>query len=315
MSKKVMVWGSYVADLTGKAPHLPRAGETVFGNWFKTGPGGKGSNQAVAAHRAGADVMLVTKLGKDTFGDHALDFYHENNISTDLILLDEDYDTGIALICVDENTGQNQILVVPGACTNFTAKDIETLRPKIVASDILLVQLEINLDALERVVKIGKQAGGMIVLNPAPARKISEELLSMVDIITPNEVEAEVLTGVSVFDEKSAQKAAEILHANQVKTVVITMGKSGVFVSDGKKSKMVEARIVEAMDTTGAGDAFNGGFVTALAEGKDVFEAADFGNALASLSVQKFGTAPSMPFRQEIDNLFVPEMGNNQREV
>ncbi len=301
--KKIVMFGSYVADLTGVAEHLPKAGETVFGETFKIGPGGKGSNQTVAAHRAGADIKIITKLGHDVFGDLALSFYKEDGISADNILMDDSMGTGIALICVDEGTGQNQILVVPAACTNFTDADIEKIRPVIEEADILLVQFEVNMDALEKVIDIAKAAGVMVVLNPAPARKVPVELLRKTDIVTPNEVEAETLTGVPVPDEAGARKAADVFHSWGIAGVVITMGKNGVFASDGKNSKMVPAYTVNAIDTTGAGDAFTGGFVTALAEGKDIFEASVFGNALASLSVQKFGTAPSMPTRAEIDEL------------
>lgn len=301
--KKIVMFGSYVADLTGVAEHLPMAGETVFGEKFKIGPGGKGSNQGVAAHRAGADVKIITKLGHDVFGELALNFYKENGISTEYILMDEEMGTGIALICVDQKTKQNQILVVPAACTNFTPENMEKIRPYIVEADILLVQFEVNMDALEQAITMAKDAGVTVVLNPAPARKVPRELLAKVDYITPNEVEAETLTGVAVKDEAGAQRAAEVFHSWGISGVVITMGKNGVYASDGTTAKMVPAYQVECVDTTGAGDAFNGGFVTALSEGKNLFEASVFGNALASLAVQKFGTAPSMPQRKDIDRV------------
>ena len=303
MKKKIVMFGSYVADLTGTAEHLPRAGETVFGELFKIGPGGKGSNQAVAAHRAGADIILATKLGKDVFGDLARDFYTQEDIAADYVLTDDEKGTGIALICVDQVSKQNQILVVPGACTNFTDADIETLRPAIEAADILLVQFEVTMDALERVMDIARTAGVMVVLNPAPARKVSREFICKADIVTPNEVEAAALTGVSVGDAADAEKAAAVFHEWGIPQVVITMGRRGVVASTPDESRMVRARAVEAVDTTGAGDAFNGGFVPALSEGKDLFEAVEFGNALASLAVQKFGTAPSMPMRSEIEKI------------
>lgn len=301
--KKIVMFGSYVTDLTGTAKRLPKAGETIFGEMFKMGPGGKGSNQAVAAHRAGADITMVTKLGKDVFGDYARKFYRDENIDLRYVLEDEEESTGIALINVDQNSGQNQILVVPGACTHFTEKDIETIRPAIEAADILLVQFEVNMDALEQVVDIAKQKGVTIVLNPAPAREITKELLCKATYITPNEFEAGILSGVTVEDESDAKKAADIFHRNGVENVLITMGERGVFVSAEGTQKMVPARLVKAVDTTGAGDAFNGGFVAALAENKGVFAAVEFGNALASLAVQKFGTAPAMPFRSEIDEI------------
>ncbi len=299
--KKIVMFGSYVCDLTGTADGLPTAGATIFGEFFKTGPGGKGSNQAVAAHRADADITVVTKIGKDLFGQQVIDFYNSEGIATDYVFTDDEKGTGIALICVDEKTKQNQILVVPGACTNFTDADIAKIEPLVKAADILLVQFEVNMDALERVMKIAKDAGVMIVLNPAPARKVSREFLALADVITPNEVEAETFVGFKVENEQDAKRAADVFHEWGIGQVIITMGKSGVFASTGTEQRMIAARIVEAVDTTGAGDAFNGGFVTALAEGKTIFEASEFGNALASLSVQRFGTAPSMPARSEID--------------
>lgn len=303
MKKKIVMFGSYVADLTGTAEHLPCAGETVFGERFKIGPGGKGSNQAVAAHRAGADIVLATKLGKDVFGDLARDFYAQERIAAEYVLMDDEKGTGIALICVDQVSKQNQILVVPGACMNFTDTDIETLRPAIEAADILLVQFEVNMDALEKVMDIARAAGVTTVLNPAPARKVSRELICKADVVTPNEVEAGALTGIPVENALDAKRAADVFHSWGIPKVVITLGKQGVFASAADEHRMVPARIVEAVDTTGAGDAFNGGFVTALSEGKDLFEAVEFGNALASLAVQKFGTAPSMPMRSEIERI------------
>ncbi len=302
--KKIVMFGSYVADLTGRAEHLPKAAETVFGEEFQIGPGGKGSNQAVAAHRAGADITIITKIGKDVFGQLATDFYGKENISTDYVLVDEEKGTGVALICVDAQTGQNQILVIPGACTNFTQADIEIIHSALKDADILLAQFEVNMDALEQVIGIAKEEGVSIVLNPAPAREISREVLKMVDIITPNEVEAQALTGVPVPDEAGAKQAADVFHSWGIEAVIITMGKNGVFVSGPQGTRMVPARVVEAVDTTGAGDAFNGGFVTGIAEGMDLFTAVEFGNVVASLSVQKFGTAPSMPMRKEIDQIF-----------
>ncbi|MEA5003000.1 MAG: ribokinase [Christensenella sp.] len=305
--KKIVMFGSYVADLTGRAPHLPKAAETVFGDEFKMGPGGKGSNQAVAAFRAGADITVVTKIGKDVFGELFLDFYNNEGMATDHVLQDEEKGTGIALICVDEGTGQNQILVVPGACTNFTDADLEEMRSLLREADILLMQFEVNLDALEKVMRMAKEENVTVVLNPAPARDIGKDILAMCDIITPNEVEAEALSGVAVTGEKSARQACGVFHAMGIPHVIITMGKLGVFVSTPDGDRMVPARIVDAVDTTGAGDAFNGGFVAGIAEGMDMFGATEFGNVVASLSVQKFGTAPSMPHRAEIDKVFCRE--------
>jgi ribokinase len=298
---KIAVIGSFVVDLTSRAGRLPVAGETVKGTVFKLGPGGKGSNQAVAAHRAGADMILATKVGNDVFGRVALDFYENENMDTSYVFIDQEKETGTALIMVDEVSGQNQILVVSGACDHITDEEIDKLKKVIEESEFILLQLEINMDAIEKVIEIAHQMGKTVILNTAPAHELSDELLSKVDIITPNETEAEVLTGVKIQSEADAEKAAVVLMQRGVKNVVITLGKSGVFVMTADKKKMIAPLKVKVVDTTGAGDAFNGGFVTALAEGMDIFEAAWFGNVVGSLSVTKLGTAPAMPYRDEID--------------
>ena len=304
MKKKVVVFGSFVVDLTGRTPRLPVPGETVMGTSFAMGPGGKGSNQAVAAHRAGADMTLVTKVGKDVFGTVATDFYKEEGMDTSYIFEDESKETGCALISVDENTAQNEIVVISGACGNITPEDVEKSRSLIESAGILLLQLEINLDALYKVIDIAHEAGVTIVLNPAPAAELPDEVLRKINIVTPNETEAQVLTGVKIENEADAKKAAKVFMDKGVKEVVITLGSLGAFAMDQEKSELVERLNVDAIDTTGAGDAFNGGFVMALAEGKDLFTALRYGNVTGALSVTKLGTAPSMPSREEINALY-----------
>lgn len=304
MKKKVVVFGSFVVDLTGRTPRLPVPGETVMGTSFAMGPGGKGSNQAVAAHRAGADMTLVTKVGKDVFGTVATDFYKEEGMDTSYIFEDESKETGCALISVDENTAQNEIVVISGACGNITPEDVEKSRSLIESAGFLLLQLEINLDALYKVIDIAHEAGVTIVLNPAPAAELPDEVLRKIDIVTPNETEAQVLTGVKIENEADAKKAAKVFMDKGVKEVVITLGSLGAFAMDQEKSELVERLNVDAIDTTGAGDAFNGGFVMALAEGKDLFTALRYGNVTGALSVTKLGTAPSMPSREEINALY-----------
>jgi ribokinase len=299
--EKIVVFGSFVVDLTSWAGHLPVAGETVKGSTFKLGPGGKGSNQAVAASRAGGDVTLVTKVGDDVFGRVALDFYKNEGMNTDYVFIDKQTGTGSALIMVDEHSGQNQILVVSGACDKITPEEVDSTEQLIDEATIVLLQLEINMDAIERVINMAHAKGKTIVLNTAPAQKLPDSLLKKVDIVTPNEIEAGMLTDMAVENEQDAKKAAQILLDKGVRSVVITLGKNGVFVMTPDRAELVPARKVKAVDTTGAGDAFNGGFVTALAEGKDIFEAARFGNIVGALSVTKIGTAPAMPYRNEID--------------
>lgn len=304
MKKKVVVFGSFVVDLTGRTPHLPVPGETVMGSTFVMGPGGKGSNQAVAAHRAGADITLVTKVGKDVFGKVATDFYKKEGMDTSFVFEDDAKETGCALILVDEKSAQNEILVISGASGNITAEDVEKSRELIESADILLLQLEINFDALFKVIEIAHAANVTIVLNTAPAASLPDEILKKVDIVTPNETEAQILTGVKIESEQDAIKAAKAFMEKGVKQVVITLGSMGAFAMNEEKCELVERLNVNAIDTTGAGDAFNGGFVMALADGKDLFTALRYGNVTGALSVTKLGTAPSMPSREEIDALY-----------
>ena len=309
MGKPIVVFGSFVVDLTSRSKGLPVPGQTILGSSFKLGPGGKGSNQAVAAHRAGADVTLVTKVGKDVFSSVALDFYRGEGMKTEYILQDPEGETGAAVIMVDEVSAQNEIVVVPGACGRITDADVEKCRSLIEGASILLLQHEINFDAQRKVIDIAHKAGVRIVLNPAPAVEVPEEVLKKIDAVTPNETEAQVLTGVEVKTQADAEKAAELFLEKGVKNVVITMGALGAFATDGKRSEMLPRLQVNAIDTTGAGDAFNGGFVMALSEGKDLFEALRYGNVTGALSVTKLGTAPSMPTRAEIDALMKESYG------
>lgn len=301
MSNKITVFGSFVVDLMARTPHLPVPGETVKGSMFKMGPGGKGFNQGVAAHKAGAQVSMITKLGKDTFGDVALAAMKELNMDASKVFIAEETETGIALITVDEATSQNEIVVVLGACNTISDKEVETITDIVKESGYLLTQLETNLSAIEKVIEIAYTNGVKVILNTAPVQPISDDILEKVYLITPNEVEAEILTGICIESENNARKAAEWFFAKGVKNVLITLGGRGVFIADHEKQGIIPAYKVNAIDTTGAGDAFNGGLVAALAEGKDLWEAAKFANALAAVAVQRLGTTPAMPTRAEID--------------
>ncbi|MDO4438907.1 MAG: ribokinase [Eubacteriales bacterium] len=301
MGSKVIVFGSFVVDLMGRTPHLPAAGETVKGSMFKMGPGGKGFNQGVAAHKAGADVTMITKLGKDTFGDIAVNTMKDLGMDTSKLLFSEETETGCALIMVDENTSQNEIVVISGACGTITEEETSRTAGLMDSAEYLLTQLETNMSSIEQVINLAYNKGVKVILNTAPVQPVTDELLSKVWLVTPNEVEAEILTGVKVDSEEQADKAALWFFERGVKNVLITLGGRGVYINaDGKKG-IVPAYKVKAIDTTGAGDAFNGGLLAALSEGKDLWESAVFANALAALSVQKLGTTMSMPYREEID--------------
>lgn len=298
---RVVVMGSFVVDLMGRTPHLPQPGETVKGNVFKIGPGGKGANQAVAAHRAGADIKLITKIGNDEFGELAKNNFIKEGMDVSNIYIDDNRETGAALIMVDEVSSENKIVVIPGACENITDCDIETSSKLIKGCDFFLTQLETNIDSIEKSIKLAAEHGAKVIFNPAPIQPISKEILKYVDIITPNEVEASILTGIKIESENDAKIVAKKLQEMGVKNIVITLGSKGCYVKTENEEKFIPSFKVEAVDTTGAGDAFNGGFVTALSEGKNIFESAIFGNAVAALSVTKLGTAPAMPNRDQVN--------------
>lgn len=304
---KIVVFGSFIVDLMARAPHLPIPGETVKSSMFQIGPGGKGFNQGIAAHKSGGNVTMITKIGNDTFGDMALDLLKQQNMSADYVFTTDTAPTGTALIMVDENTSQNMIMVTSGACDTFNDADIEKIEPVIVSSQYLLTQLETNIDAVEKIIDIAYKNGTKVILNPAPVQKIKDEVLKKVDIITPNEVEAEILTGVKIKTTDDAIEAAEYFLSKGVKEVIITLGKKGVIAIASDRWQLFENFDVKVLDTTGAGDAFNGGFVTALADGCNIFEACMFGNVTSNLAVTKIGTALAMPTREEIDD-FIKEI-------
>lgn len=300
MGKKSLVFGSFVVDLMARSPHLPVPGETIKGSGFQMGPGGKGFNQAVAAHKAGADVTLAIKLGKDAFAEIAENTMNELGMGMDYVFRSGHHVTGCALIMVGEDTGQNEIVVVPGASQSFSWQEVELLKRVMDECDYLLMQLETNIDAMVKVAEYASERGIKVILNPAPADEIPEYLWKIVDIIIPNEVEAAYYTGISVQSEEDAEKAANWFHEKGVKQVVITLAERGAYLSDADCRSFVPAFDVRVVDTTGAGDAFCGGLLAALSEGKVLSEAVYFANATAALAVQKVGTAVSMPERDEL---------------
>ncbi len=301
---KIVVVGSYVVDLTARTPHMPKPGETVLGGPFKMGPGGKGGNQAVAAARMGAQVTMVTKVGKDLFGDDAIQNFKNEGIDSQFINQVEDESTGAALIAVDD-TGENMIVVSLGACGTITEEEVQKAEVAFEEADIILVQLETSMAAITTTINLAHKLSKPVILNPAPYQKVSDELLAKVNYITPNETEAGLLTGVEVTNEDSARKAAEILLGKGIDTVIITLGKQGCYlVQKGENTgKIIPGYQVQAIDTTGAGDAFNGGFAHFLAEGNSVEAACQMANAVAALSVTKPGTAPAMPYAEDVEEL------------
>ena len=303
-NKGVCVMGSFVADLAFRTPKLPAWGQTILGSAFKLGPGGKGSNQAVAAARLGVPVTFISKLGRDAFGELARKTYAAEGIDARFVFETLDEPTGGAAIIIDEVSGENAIVVVPGACYNISSEEIARARDAIKGAAIFMTQLELRLPAVEEGLALARSLGVPTILNPAPAQLLPESIYALCDYVTPNETEAAGLAGEPVTNVKEAESAAEVLLSRGAGAVVVTLGAQGALVKTPKITKLVPA--IDAgpvVETTGAGDAFNGGFAVALAEGRDIVEAARFGCAVAGISVTRHGTAPSMPSRAEVDKL------------
>ena len=297
---KVIVIGSSNTDMVVRSERLPRPGETVLGGGFVMAGGGKGANQAVAVARMGHKVIFAAALGRDIFGDDAVRQYGRYGIDTSYIVR-KDTPSGVALIMVD-SAAQNSISVALGANSELSVGDVMPALEQIEAGDIVLLQLEIPMDTVAATVAVAAAKGARVVLNPAPAAMVSEEVLSKLYLITPNQTEAEILTGIAVNDEASARLAAEALRRSGVSKVVITMGSQGALLDDGGHFEMIEARKVAAVDTTAAGDVYNGALGAALAEGLSLVEALRFATKASAISVTRMGAQPSIPSREEVDN-------------
>ncbi|SKA59861.1 ribokinase [Enterovibrio nigricans] len=297
---KLVVLGSVNADHVLQVPSFPRPGETLHGRNYQVIPGGKGANQAVAAARLNADIGFIACVGDDAFGINIRESFKCDGINIGGVKMQADCPTGIAMIQVSDG-GENSICISAEANAKLSAEAIEPELARIRYADFLLMQLETPMDGIEYAAKEAKAHNTTVILNPAPARELSEALLACVDIITPNETEAEVLTGVKVDDEVSASKAAAKLHAKGIKTVMITLGAKGVYVSEQNTGLIVPGFRVEATDTTAAGDTFNGAFVTGLMEAMPLESAIKFAHAAAAISVTRFGAQTSIPTREEVE--------------
>ena len=303
MTLDIVILGVFVADTAYRAQRQPRLGETILGQSFALGPGGKGSNQSVAAGMAGASVGFITKLGKDKFADMALATWKKAGVTSLATQHADDY-TGAAYIFVDENTGDNAIIVCPGAAATINRSDIDSHAEVIKHCKVLMTQLEQPIDAAEYALACARKAGATTILNPAPAVELPTSMIALCDFVTPNEIEAETITGITVNSPKDAVAAAEALLAKGAGGAIITLGENGCLYHDGSNSVHVPAiNAGPVVETTGAGDAFNGGFAVAIAEGHSPLEAIRFGTATAAISVTRPGTAPSMPTRKEIESL------------
>lgn len=298
MPKKILVIGSSNTDMTIKGERLPLPGETVLGGAFEMGPGGKGANQAVAAKRLGGDVTFVCKVGRDLFGDNAVSLYDKEGIDTSHILR-SDKPSGTALILVDAKA-ENSIAVAPGANGDITVEDIEGIRTVIEESDYVILQLEIPVPAVMKAVEIAHKAGKYVILNPAPACSLPEEIFRNISLITPNQTEIALMTGCRVEDEASLRQAVARIREMGVKDVVVTLGSKGSLVCTGDEFTLVPSKKVKAVDTTAAGDTFCGGLAVGLSEGKSLVEAASFATCASALTVQKMGAQNSIPFRKDL---------------
>ena len=301
--------GSLIVDVTGFAPHLPVAGETTKGTTLRFGPGGKGSNQLTAAHRAGAEVKIISARGDDVLGQILKNHYVTEGMSEEYVDVNKNYESGSALIEIDESNAQNRIIVVLGANENVNAESVLKAEKDFADCDAVLTQFETTIEAVEQTKKLAKKYGKPFILNPAPFVAIPDDLLNGIDYVTPNETEAEQFTGVAVNTYDDCKKAAEILLNKGVKNVIITLGIRGAYFYNGKQEIKVPSIKVKAVETTGAGDAFNGGFATAIAEGLDVETALKFATCTSAISVTRLGSSPSMPYRHEILSLLEKEFG------
>lgn len=310
---KILVIGSSNTDMIIKLGTIPRPGETLLGGQFATAAGGKGANQAVAAVRTGGDVTFVAKIGKDMFGDRALSGFKADKINTRHILRDDKVPSGVALIFVAKS-GENSIAVASGANERLSPADVRAAEKAFNGCKALVMQLETPIPTVLAAAQIARKKNIRVILNPAPAAKLPPSLLKLVDILTPNETEAELLTGVVVKDEATARKAARILMGQGVKNVIITMGSKGAFLHNEKTSVMIGGFKAKAVDTTAAGDTFNGALAVALGEDLALEDAVRFANAAGSISVTRLGAQTSIPSRAEVEKLLKAKGGKSRKK-
>jgi ribokinase len=296
----ISVLGIFVADISFSGPKIPAIGETILGNKYNVGPGGKGCNQAVAIARLGAKVNFISKIGKDSYGELALNTLTKNKINTESVIQDENLQTGVAGILVDKNSGKNAINVIVGAPSTLKIAEIDKHIDIIKNSKIFLTQLEVPKDVTLHCLKTAKENGCLTILNPAPASEISKEFYKNIDYFTPNETEAEFYTGIKITNEKEAKQAADKLINLGIKKIIITLGEKGLFYSDGKEEIYLQATPVKAIDTTGAGDAFNGGLAFGLSKEKPIKECLELANKVAGISTTKLGAGDAMPFTKDL---------------
>ena len=302
MAAHITVVGSLNMDLVVRAPRIPQPGETIIGGDFHTVPGGKGANQAVAAARLGAQVSMVGRVGRGAFAGPLLKNLAAAGVEHAFVTQDSEAATGVALIVVDD-AGQNSIVVASGANVRLSPTDVDDAGATIAAADALLLQLESPLETVTRAAEVARAKGATVILNPAPARSLPAALLSLVDVLIPNESEAALLTGLPIDNPAEAEAAATALRELGVGTVILTLGERGALLAREDGAEVFPAFEVTPVDTTAAGDAFVGGFAVALAGGQPLAEAVRWGNAAGALATTRLGAQPSLPTRQELQAL------------
>jgi ribokinase len=312
--QSVLVIGSSNTDMIIKVDRLPEAGETVLGGQFASMAGGKGANQAVGAARAGAKVTFITRVGSDTLGENAVRGFRADGINVNYVVRDAKAPSGVALIFIGKD-GENSIAVASGANGNLAGADLKHAVSAFESAAVVVLQLEVPLKTVQAAAALAKKAGAPVILNPAPAQPLPASLLKDTFLLTPNQTEAELLTGIRVDDESSAAKAADCLLSKGVRNVIITMGGRGASVAGDGVRAFVPAHKVKAVDTTAAGDIFNGALAAALAEGKTLFEAVQFASAAAAISVTRLGAQPSAPQRKEIEALLARVKPRNKVRI
>ena len=296
----ISVLGIFVADISFSGTKIPAIGETILGDKYNIGPGGKGCNQAIAIARLGGRVNFISKIGKDAYGELALSTLKKDEIKTENIIQDANLQTGVAGILVDKKSGKNAINVIVGAPSTLKINEISKQINTIKDSKIFLTQLEIPKDVTLHCLKIAKENGCITILNPAPASEITKEFYNNIDYFTPNETEAEFYTGIKITSEKEAKLAAHKLISFGIKKVIITLGEKGLFYADGQDEIYLKANSVKTVDTTGAGDAFNGGLAFGLSKGKSIKECLELANKVAGISTTKLGAGDAMPYLADI---------------
>ncbi|MBI4581043.1 MAG: ribokinase [Planctomycetes bacterium] len=302
MAHRIVVVGSSNTDMIIQAARIPRPGETILGGQFSMAAGGKGANQAVAAARAGGQVTFVARVGNDVFGEQAIKGFVADGIDVKHVIKDPDAPSGVALIFVAAD-GENSIGVASGANGRLSPADVQAAADAIGSADVLVMQLETPMETVKAAARMAASRKVRVILNPAPAQPLSDDLLKCASVLTPNETEAELLTGVKVDSEAKAAEAAKALRARGVGMVIVTLGAKGVYVSADEFTGPVPGFVVKAVDSTAAGDVFNGALAVSLAEGRPLADAVRFANAAAAISVTRLGAQPSAPKRAEIEQM------------